>query len=662
MHKLLGLILVCLVVIIYGFGAQSAYASLPGDVIISQVQIGDSSSSRFIEIYNNTDSPVDITNWCVYHSSASGITKDELACFKDADKTLHLILSARSYALISSDKFSIPGSDKSSILGDLMMTEGLGKISGGHIYITDDSGVTRDSLGWGDDINPNLEGEMADIPDNDSHVLERVQTSPGIYADTNNNHADFFKSVLRKEYITGAVGDAIDVCLNIPDIQVLVPAGDYIDKGNCLPIPVDLCLNIADIQIVIPAGYLLDISGQCQMDICLNIDGLQVVLPDKYSADGLGNCYPPPPIDVCNNLDGPQQDLPNGMEFDVNGDCVQPDECLNLPGIQTYIPAGFIRGPDNNCLVSLLPLRLNEILPNAIGSDIGHEFIEIYNPNDTDVSLLYYFLYIGPDYEHFYSFPLGSYIEAHQYLSFSNSDIKFTLVNTVSSVRLRAIDGINIDETPVYSNPAEGMAWALIDNVWQYTNRPTPGSVNLPTLIEPKPVVAEKVVTAVSSLQPCAANQYRSVETNRCRLITTTTTSSTVKPCKDGQYRSEETNRCRSIVSEVATLTMCAEGQERNPETNRCRTVSAVLGASVLAPCKAGQERNVDTNRCRNVVSTIPQVAYAPVQTSEPTNNYIGWWSLAGVGAVAVIYGVWEWRQEILNIIRKLGSFRHSGK
>jgi hypothetical protein len=107
---------------------------------------------------------------------------------------------------------------------------------------------------------------------------------------------------------------------------------------------------------------------------------------------------------------------------------------------------------------------------------------------------------------------------------------------------------------------------------------------------------------------------------------------------------------------------MCAEGQERNPETNRCRTVSAVLGATDLAPCKTGQERNPDTNRCRNIVSTIPQAEYAPIQTSEPTNNYIGWWSLAGVGVAAVVYGVWEWRQEIRNIISKLGSFRHSGK
>jgi hypothetical protein len=60
---------------------------------------------------------------------------------------------------------------------------------------------------------------------------------------------------------------------------------------------------------------------------------------------------------------------------------VQHDECPNLAGIQTTLPYGYkING--NDCDLDLLPLQLTEILPNATGSDSGHEYIEIYNPTD----------------------------------------------------------------------------------------------------------------------------------------------------------------------------------------------------------------------------------------------------------------------------------------
>jgi hypothetical protein len=379
----------------------------------------------------------------------------------------------------------------------------------------------------------------------------------------------------------------------------------------------------------VPSGYALDTEGNCQVDVCRNIDGLQLVLPD-------------------------------GMELDASRGCVVHDECSNLPNIQADIPDGYKRGVDNNCMLDLLPLKITELLPNAAGSDEGNEFIELYNPNNSGVDLSNYVFYVGANDTKFYSFPAGSHIGAGQYMAFSNDDIKFTLINTTSNVRLSSSDGTLIDETPVYNNPKDGMAWALIDGTWQYTNQPTPGSANLSSLVTA--TVAE--VVAASNLELCAANQYRSPETNRCRLITTAASSKSVLvPCKDGQYRSEETNRCRSIVADVSALVPCAEGQERNPETNRCRSITAaVLGASTLTPCKAGQERNPDTNRCRNVVSAIPQAGYAPEQTSQSSNNYVLWWSLACVGLVAISYGIWEWRQEIMRLGQRIGSFIYSNK
>jgi hypothetical protein len=619
MRKLYVLALVFSSMVICGLASQPITATA-GSVVISQVQIGDVSSSRLVEIYNNTNDSIDVTNWCVYHSSASAKTINKLACFYDSDATVHLVLRSKSHALI--------GSAQLGITGDLTMAKGLGGVSGGHVYIVDGIGAERDSLGWGS-VDVNSEGKAAVISSiNTDHVLERKQTGPGLYTDTNDNFVDFDNSVLRAEYVTGAIDEVVDVCSNIGDIQVLMPSGYYRDTlGDCVPMPVDACINIDGLQATILAGYGLDGSGNCQVDVCQNIDGLQLILPD-------------------------------GMELDNSGGCVVHDECSNLPEIQAVIPDGYKREVDNKCILDLLPLQITELLPNATGDDDGNEYIEIFNPNDSYIDLANYVFYIGTNNTVPYSFPTGSRLAPGQYSAFFNNDINFTLVNTVGSVRLNSIDNILIDETSVYDSPKDDMAWALIDNIWQYTDQPTPGSENIPSVfIE---LVTETVVEY--KLEACAVNQYRSLETNRCRLISTVSSASILAPCKDGQYRSEETNRCRNILSDVAVLAPCAEGQERNPETNRCRSIATVLGANDLVPCKAGQERNPETNRCRNVVGTVPQAEYAPEQSNESSKNYILWWSLIGVGVVAIGYGVWEWRQEIMRLCQKLGSLLHFKK
>lgn len=379
--------------------------------------------------------------------------------------------------------------------------------------------------------------------------------------------------------------------------------------------------NMSDFQkiniLTIPSSGLEEFVT---FDACLNLIGIQNEVPIGYEVDNVGVCTRPP-VDLCKNIDDIQDVLPKNNLIDENGDC-QTDICLNLDSLQLIIPDGMIVY-ENNCFIKPLQLRITELLPNAIGSDDGSEFIEIYNPNDVDVSLLNYVFYLSSDYAHFYSFPIGAHIEPGKFLSFSNDDINFTLTNVDGlAVKLMSL-GQAIDETPIYEKPDDGMAWALIDGIWQYTNQPTPGGANLSSLIE-----AEiKVVAPVSVLVAC----------------------------KDGQYRSEETHRCRNIISDVAELTQCAEGQERNPATNRCRSIAtAVLGDSTLKPCDPGQERNPDTNRCRNIVVAIPSADYAPEQVNVKNEDYTSWYIMGGLGLVAIGYGVWEWRVEFSRLLKKI--------
>jgi hypothetical protein len=296
--------------------------------------------------------------------------------------------------------------------------------------------------------------------------------------------------------------------------------------------------------------------------------------------------------DVCPNIEDNQPILPLGMAIDVIGECI--------PERITY-------------------LYITEILPNAAGSDAGAEFIELYNPNDTPVALSAYQLQVGPQFDAVYDFPEGSVIGAGGYAVFSNTTIPYSLLNSSSRVRLVLQDGRVISEVPAYENPKDNQSWANIDGVWIYTKTPTPGAVNVGELISsPEPVVVEEV----SSLKPCAPNQYRSPETNRCRLIATA--ADEPAPCKPGQYRNEETNRCRNIVAETGP-----------------------------APCKPGQERNPDTNRCRNTIK-MPDTEYAVLgaQSESSTNGYV-WIAVGGVFLLALGYAIWEWHDEIGKFVRK---------
>lgn len=336
-------------------------------------------------------------------------------------------------------------------------------------------------------------------------------------------------------------------------------------------------------------------------------------------------------------------------------DTTSVDICPNIDAIQLLLPVGKEINAVGECVDQVVvQIEVTEILPNAVGTDAGNEFIELYNPNDFAVQLSDYVLYVGPQLNEKYALPIGVTIGAHEYKSFTNNDINFNLLNTSSKVLLALKNGIVVSEVLPYQSPKEGQSWAFIDGMWQYTDYPTPGRENVF-------LVDDILAEIVSTQKPCAVNQYRSLETGRCRLLSTL--GAVVTPCKDGQYRSEETNRCRNIASETKTVTPCVEGQERNMETNRCRKIAV---AATATPCKAGQERNPDTNRCRTVTK-MSSAGYAV--TNANANNSGSGYVFAAVGGVLLLalgYAVWEWHYEIGKFFRtaygRVGKFAHLRK
>lgn len=353
------------------------------------------------------------------------------------------------------------------------------------------------------------------------------------------------------------------------------------------------------------------------------------------------------PVYVCPNVGPRLTAVPEGYIEDEEGNCFM-DTCLNLPGLQKEAPIGYWQDEKKGCWLDVPNLQITEVLPNASGVDTGKEFIEIYNPTDTEAQLKQYRISMGMHNEKTYQFPVGAVIAPYSYKAFSDTNLGLVLPNTTTRLQLSSSDGQLFSEMQSYENPKDDIAWALIGGLWQWTNRPTPNQPNLSWY----EMEAGKGGASVKEPTPCRDDQYRNPDTNRCRLIESATSSPT--PCKEGQERNPVTNRCRNVAGVASTLKPCDPGQERNPETNRCRKVGA--SSSVLKPCAANQERSPETNRCRK--KSTQKLAQEVKDVQSPLlANRTGWLMAGGALTVAGGYGVWEWRSEIRNGLRRLRLF-----
>lgn len=543
------------------------------NVVISQVQIGETTQSRLIELYNNSNAAVDMTNWCLYRDTLSGSSLTQLMCFGETTSDMHYVLPQRSYAVIGSDKSTIQ--TVFSIGANTLGSTDANRVNGS-LFLRNDQHADVDRVDWSSD---NQKGMITPVQGGNGYVLERKH-DPNLangYIDTDDSANDFFNSNLRVSYTTNSVLELSDVCKNLDGLQIVPPSGDQVSAdGNCTPI--DVCSNIDGVQSVPPNGYETVADGTCEV----------------VGSSGNGN---------------------SGVSADTN----------------------------------VKPLYLSELLPDAEGLDDGHEFIEIYNPNSTDVSLGGYSLQMGTNSVKSYDLPGDKVVPAGGYLAIYSSEINFSLLNDPNTVSLKANGGqILLDQT-IYSKPSPGLSWSLIDGKWQYTNQLTPGAKNIMTVNATSNAPRD---SSDSSLAPCPAGQYRNPSTNRCKKYSASS-STVLAPCQIGYYRNPTTNRCNKLTTS-GSVGSCPSGYYRNPATNRCKKVSSSTSGAPK-PCQAGYERNPTTNRCRKIAKTsVPNAKYAPKTTSNQSNNRVMWLSLSGVGLAATSYGVWEWRSEIAKIWQKI--------
>lgn len=295
-------------------------------------------------------------------------------------------------------------------------------------------------------------------------------------------------------------------------------------------------------------------------------------------------------------------------------------------------------------------LKLSEI-----ASNVDEQFIEIVNSGEKTVITTGCKLAVGDagvrenigDIE----------LNPGEFLTIKIKNTKLKLPKTKGKVYLLDEAGSKIDISE-YKNIPKDASWSLVDDEWTRTFAITEGSANIfkeyPDCQSgyERNVLGRCVKIAIPPVEsPCPVGQYRHPDTRRCRKIEAT---KTITPCKDGYYRSEETGRCRSIASAVTkTLKPCPEGQFRNSSTGRCKKIAST--DDIAKECPEGFERNPQTKRCRKIKSAnMPTVGSAATEVKQVAGATWGWWVFGGVSLLAVGYGVWQWRWEISQFVRKI--------
>lgn len=167
-------------------GVVRAESEQGNNVVIYQVQTGDtvSVSHELITLYNNTDLPVDMSDWTVVYASASGQTVVPLVSFQPKQPGNRVILMSHESAVLATKEYVAANQ---TVQPDYIFNAGL-SASGGHVRLLDNNSTTIDVLGYG----------TASLPEHTvkavaplGRLLQRKTIQSNILQDSNNNIDDF---------------------------------------------------------------------------------------------------------------------------------------------------------------------------------------------------------------------------------------------------------------------------------------------------------------------------------------------------------------------------------------------------------------------------------------------------------------------------------------
>jgi len=471
-----------------------------GDIWIVEVQTGSKTSAgeEFIQIFNASAAPIDVSQWRLEYFSAG------VANF-DGNPTRAVILHG---VLESGKRYMIASTGYMAGLTYDSFSAGLAA-AGGHLRLVSPGEnsivITHDLVGWGTALHP--EGSHTAPAPTAGQSIRRITDTDGYFLDSDDNSVDF--------QVNPAPNPAAD---NLSTVALDTTADAPTDQGDSTS------------------------TGTSQNDTSTDIT---------------------PPV--------------------------------------TPTPPSTTQGDDSPApVLPFLPVEIDELLPNpaAPKTDANDEFVELYNANDTAVDLSLYKLQSGLTFSHS-TLLTGYTIQPHSYLSIFSGNTSLSLSNTGGNARLLDPEGTVMSEIPPYEEAAEGQAWILYDNIWQWSTTPTPNAVNVlstPVADQPKPAVAATTVTKTATKKAAASTKKAATPAKKA----TTAKKTTVKAAS-----------------------------AKKTTTSAKKTTSSSGGSTARA-----------------------------AETPSSLHPFV----LAGVGTLAVGYGAYEYREDILNKIRRRRANRTSGR
>lgn len=131
--------------------------------------------------------------------------------------------------------------------------------------------------------------------------------------------------------------------------------------------------------------------------------------------------------------------------------------------------------------IGLMSPVVNELFPNPGGdlNDAEDEFIELYNPNDKPFILSGFRLEVGLTTKRTWPFPEGTVLAPKSFQAFKSEFTSVSLSNSGSAVSLLDPFGNAISTAKQYASAKDNQAWALANNEWVWTLKPTPGEANI---------------------------------------------------------------------------------------------------------------------------------------------------------------------------------------
>ncbi|MFH2063108.1 MAG: lamin tail domain-containing protein, partial [bacterium] len=200
----------------------------------------------------------------------------------------------------------------------------------------------------------------------------------------------------------------------------------------------------------------------------------------------------------------------------------------------------------------LAELRLNELLPNPVGTDTEGEFIEIVHVGPATASTAGWTLRDARGR----SFGLPDVTLApNQPVSFPYSQTKLTLVNSGGTLELVAPDG-SVRDTVTYGEGDEGESYARDGANWSWTPTPTPNQANeFPVPADEEPTTDEPTDDEPVADEPVAEEPVEETPTPEEETVSTSVRLSEFLPDPVGDDATGEWIELHNFGLNAADLT-----------------------------------------------------------------------------------------------------------